>query len=75
MGVSWIPLVFVGFLAAVLLTAISPRNSPFFYKNKRGSIAAENQKTDIDVFFWILIFCLALLALGHFFWFPQFGWR
>jgi hypothetical protein len=74
-GISWMPIVFVGFLSAMLLAAISSRNAPHFYKNKRGSVAAETQKADVDIFFWILIFCLALLAMSHIFWFPQFGWH
>ena len=74
LGVGWMPIVFAGFLAAVLLASVSPRNSPFFFKNKRGSVAAENRKADVGIFFWMSIFCLALLAMSHFFWFPQFGW-
>jgi hypothetical protein len=73
-GVGWIPIIFVGFLVAFLLTAVSPRDPPFFYKSKKESVAAENQKADLDVFFWILIFCLAMLAASHFFWYPRFGW-
>jgi hypothetical protein len=73
-GVGWIPIIFVGFLVAFLLTAVSPRGAAFFNKSKKESVAAENQKADVDVFFWILIFCLAMLAVSHFFWYPQFGW-
>jgi hypothetical protein len=36
MGICWIPIVFVGLLAAALLTSVSPRNSPVFYKIKKG---------------------------------------
>ncbi len=75
MGINWMPIVIVGLLAAALLAAISPRDSPFFFKNKKGAATAENRKANMDVFFWILIFGLALLAISHFFWFPQFGWH
>ena len=73
MGINWMPIVIVGFLAAALLAALSPRNSPFFYKNKRDSV--ENRKTNVNVFFWIFIFCLFLMAMSHFFWYPQMGWN
>ena len=73
MGISWIPIVFGGFFAAVLLTSVSPRRAPIFYKFKKKSKATENPKADLDVYFWILIFCLTMLIASHFFWFPQFG--
>jgi hypothetical protein len=73
-GVGWIPIIFVGLLVAMLLTAVSPRERWNRFSGKKKSVAAENRKADVDVFFWILIFCLAMLAMSHFFWFPQFGW-
>jgi hypothetical protein len=74
-GVGWMPIIFVGFLTALLLTTASPRERWNRASNKKESEAAGNRKADVDVFFWILILCLAMLAMSHFFWFPQFGWN
>jgi hypothetical protein len=74
MGVSWLPIVFVGFLVAMLLTAVSPRDRFNRFSKKRQSTEIEERKADADVFFWVLILCLVMLAMSHFFWFPQFGW-
>jgi phosphate/sulfate permease len=74
MGVSWMPIVFVGFIIAMLLTAASPKDRFNRFSKKNQSAVIEGKKADADVFFWVLILCLAMLAMSHFFWFPQFGW-
>jgi len=74
LGVSWIPIVFIGFLTALLLTTASPRDRWNRFSTKKKSAVIENRKADADVFFWVLIICLVMLAMSHFFWYPQMGW-
>ena len=72
MGVGWAPIILVGFFVAMLLTAVSPRN-PRYTSKKRLNAAAEGRKASADVFFWVLILFLVMLAMSHYFWYPQFG--
>jgi len=75
-GVSWIPIIFVGFLVAFLLTSVSPRkpHPPVPVDLKAETISAEERKTAVGAFFWILIMILVFLAFSHYFWYPQVGW-
>ncbi|HXL72387.1 MAG TPA: hypothetical protein VN963_02070 [bacterium] len=73
-GVSWIPIIVIGLFIAILLTALSPRNPRYPLSAQKKSKVIEERKADADVFFWVLILCLVMLAMSHFFWFPQFGW-
>ena len=73
MGVGWLPIILVGVFIAILLTAVSPRNPPRRFASQKQLKAAEERKTSVDVFFWVLIFCLVLLAMSHYYWYPQLG--
>ena len=75
-GVGWIPIIFVGFLVAFLLTSVSPRKTrpPVPVILKEETVSAEERKTAADAFFWILIMVLVFLAFSHYYWYPQLGW-
>jgi hypothetical protein len=70
-GVGWLPIIFVGFLVAMLLTAASPRNPRKRLATKEEAIREEERSTAVDAFFWILIVLLVLAATSHYYWYPQ----
>jgi len=72
-GAGWLPIIFVGFLVAMLLAAASPRHRRKRLAAKEKSIAAEESETAVDAFFWILIVILVLAATSHYYWYPQIG--
>ncbi len=75
-GAVWIPIIFVGFLVALLLAAVSPRKPrlPVPADLKEETIATEERKTAVGAFFWILIMILVFLAFSHYYFYPQVGW-
>jgi hypothetical protein len=73
-GVGWIPIIFVGFLVAFLLTSVSPREPRRPMSLKEETISVEERKTAVDAFFWILIMLLVFLAVSHYYWYRQIGW-
>jgi amino acid transporter len=73
MGVGWLPIILVGVFIAILLTAVSPRNPRYRFASRKQLKADEERKTSADAFFWVLIFCLVLLAMSHYYWYPQLG--
>jgi hypothetical protein len=72
-GVGWLPIVFVGFMVAMLLTAASPRNPRKRLATKEETVTEEERSTAVDAFFWILIVLLVIGATSHYYWYPQLG--
>jgi hypothetical protein len=76
-GVSWLPIIFMGILAALLLTAASPRTP------RRRMTAREEDRKDradaesnvaVDLIFWVVIIFLLVFALSHYAWYPHYTW-
>jgi hypothetical protein len=65
-GIGWLPIIFMGILAALLLTAASPRTS------RKRVAAQEKAETDaertavVDAIFWVLIICLVGFGVTHY---------
>ena len=72
MGVGWLPIIFVGFLVAMLLTAASPRNPNKSLAVEKETVGEES-RTAVGVFFWVLIVCLLMFGMSHYYWYPQIG--
>ncbi len=71
-GVGWVPIVVIGCAIAILLTAVSPRNPDHrFASTKHLKADIEARNASVDVFFWFLVIFLVMLAMSHYFWFPQ----
>lgn len=77
LGMSWLPIVFMGILVALLLTAASPRTP-----RRRMTAEEEDAKARadaesnvaVDVIFWVVIICLLIFALSHYAWHPHYTW-
>jgi len=75
-GVGWVPIVFVGFLIALLLTTVSPRRGSRLSKSlaqKNKVLKEADRKADVDSLWWVLIIFLVFLAVSHYFWYPPFN--
>jgi len=72
MGIGWVPMILVGLLVAMLLTAASPRNHKKFKETKDQSITTA-ERTAVGAFFWVLIACLLIFGMGHYYWYPVVG--
>ncbi|HEY9164606.1 MAG TPA: hypothetical protein VIS48_00430 [Candidatus Kryptonia bacterium] len=74
-GMSWLPIVCMGILAALLLTAASPR-APRRRMTAQEEDAKDKAQSEsravIDVIFWVVIICLLLLAISHYAWYPHY---
>ena len=81
-GIGVLPIIFVGILVALLLTAASPRTSRRRWAAREKAapdsahekaMADAQSKADVDIFFWVLIICLLLFAISRYAWYPRIG--
>jgi hypothetical protein len=71
-GIGWLPILFMGILAAVLLTAASPKSYHRLIRGKNGRPAFPGKNViAVDLFFWILILCLLFFGSSHYYWYPR----
>jgi len=71
-GIGWLPIIFMGILAALLLTAASPRTPRKRMVTQEKAAADAETKAVVDAIFWILIICLVIFGLVHYAWYPRF---
>jgi hypothetical protein len=64
LGIPWFPIIFMGFLIAMLLVASSPRTSRKRLGLKEQEFVDANAA--IDVFVWILMVCLLIFGIAHY---------
>jgi heme/copper-type cytochrome/quinol oxidase subunit 2 len=72
-GIGWLPIIFMGFLVSLLLTAASPRTSRWRRASQKEATAEAESKAVVDVIFWIVVICLLIFVLGHYAWYPRVG--
>jgi len=71
MGIGWFPILFMGFLAVMLLTAASPRKTPNYLPWKKETEAARETRIAVDFFFWLFVACLVIFGTSHYYWYPR----
>jgi hypothetical protein len=65
-GIGWLPIVFMGILVSLLLTAASPRTRRLRMKSKEKDTTNQESRAVVDAIFWILIICLLIFGFGHY---------
>ena len=70
-GVGWVPIIFMGFLVALLLTAASPRTSRKRLATQEQAKADAESKADVDFLLWVLIICLLFVGIAHYTWYAR----
>jgi hypothetical protein len=71
MGIGWFPIMLMGFLAVLLLTAASPRKSPKTVLSKEQTASENSGKRAVGLFFWLLLLCLVMFGASHYVWYPR----
>jgi hypothetical protein len=79
MGIGWAPILFMGFLAVMLLTAASPKEFPMIMPSKKQAKNQSRREAQyrkenrivIDLFFWLLVVCLVIFGASHYYWYPR----
>jgi len=70
-GIGWLPIIFMGFLVSLLLTAASPR-TPRWRRASQKEITSEAEtRAVVDVIFWVVIICLLIFGIGHYTSYPR----
>jgi hypothetical protein len=70
-GIGWLPIIIMGFLVSLVLTAASPR-TPRRRRASKEEVTSEAQtRAAIDAIFWAVIICLLLFGLGHYTSYPR----
>jgi hypothetical protein len=72
-GIGWLPIIFMGFLVSLLLTAASPRTPRKRKNTQEEAIADADRKAVVDTIFWVLIICLLIFGFVHYAWYPRVG--
>jgi hypothetical protein len=67
-GIGWLPIIFMGFLVSMLLTAASPRIPRKRRNSQEETIAEVESKVVIDTIFWVMIICLLFFGIFHYNW-------
>jgi multisubunit Na+/H+ antiporter MnhB subunit len=70
-GIGWLPIIIMGFLVSLILTAASPR-TPRWRKASKEEVTSEaGTRAVVDVIFWVVIICLLIFGLGHYTPYPR----
>jgi hypothetical protein len=70
-GIGWLPIIIMGFLVALILTAASPR-TPRWRRASQEEVTSEaGTRAAIDVIFWVVIICLLIFGIGHYTSYPR----
>jgi hypothetical protein len=72
-GIGWLPIVFIGFLVSLLLTAASPRTPRWRRTSQKEATSEAESRAVVDAIFWIVVICLLIFVLGHYAWYPRVG--
>jgi hypothetical protein len=70
-GIGWLPIIIMGFLVSLILTAASPR-TPRWRRASKEEVASEaGTRAVVDIIFWVVIICLLIFGLGHYTSYPR----
>ena len=70
-GIGWLPIIIMGFLVSLILTAASPR-TPRWRKASKEEVTSEaGTRAVVDVIFWVVIICLLIFGIGHYTSYPR----
>ena len=70
-GIGWLPIIIMGFLVSLILTAASPR-TPRWRKASKEEVTSEaGTRAVVDIIFWVVIICLLIFGLGHYTSYPR----
>ena len=72
-GIGWLPIIFMGILVSLLLTAASPRTRRWRLTSKEKAASDAENRAVVDAIFWILVICLLIFGIGHYGWYPRMG--
>jgi len=72
-GIGWLPIISMGILASMILTAASPRRPRKRKVVSAEAAAEEESKVIVDTIFWVMIIFLLIFGFGHYAWFPRVG--
>jgi hypothetical protein len=64
-GVSWFPIIWMGILVALLLTAVSPRTS-IKQKTVTDKVEVADKISDMNAALWVVVFCLLIFGIAHY---------
>jgi hypothetical protein len=70
-GIGWLPIIFMGFLVSLLLTAASPRTPRWRRASKEEVSSEAGTRAVVDVIFWVVIICLLIFGIGHYTSYPR----
>jgi hypothetical protein len=71
MGIGWLPILFMAFLAVLFFLAVSPRKTTTIMASKEETESSKETYLAIDFFFWLFIICLVIFGTCHYFWYPR----
>lgn len=72
-GIGWLPIISMGIIASLILTAASPRRPRRRKASPDESAAEVESKVLVDAIFWVMIICLVIFGFGRYTWFPSGG--
>ena len=72
-GIGWLPIIIMGFLVSLILTAASPRTPRWRRASKEEVTSEAGTRAVVDVIFWVVIIFLLLFAISHYTWYPRVG--
>ena len=70
-GIGWLPIIIMGFLVSLILTAASPRTPRWRRASKEEVTSEAGTRAVVDVIFWVVIICLLIFGLGHYTSYPR----
>ena len=70
-GIGLLPIILIGFLVSLLLTAASPRTPRWRRASKEEVTSEAGTRAVVDIIFWVVIICLLIFGLGHYTSYPR----
>ena len=70
-GIGWLPIIIMGFLVSLILTAASPRTPRWRKASQEEATSEAGTRAVVDIIFWVVIICLLIFGLGHYTSYPR----
>ena len=70
-GIGWLPIIIMGVLVSLILTAASPRTPRWRRASKEEVTSEAGTRAVVDIIFWVVIICLLIFGLGHYTSYPR----